>query len=77
MKPTPASTFKKHVCFLMTSLLLLCSSPFAQGTSPDGFDEPVTTDTPIDGGLALLLAAGAGYGLKRYRNGRKYAKREE
>ena len=28
-------------------------------------------DCPIDGGLSLLLAAGVGYGVKRYRNGKK------
>lgn len=28
-------------------------------------------DTPIDGGLSLLLAAGAAYGVKKYRDGRK------
>jgi hypothetical protein len=27
--------------------------------------------TPIDGGLTLLLAAGAAYGVKKYRNNRK------
>jgi hypothetical protein len=25
-------------------------------------------DTPIDGGLSLLLAAGVGYGVKKYRD---------
>lgn len=29
---------------------------------------PDPEDTPIDGGLALLLAAGALYGLHKYRN---------
>ncbi len=28
-------------------------------------------DTPIDGGLSLLLAAGAAYGVKKYRDGKK------
>lgn len=28
-------------------------------------------DCPIDGGLSFLLAAGVGYGVKRYREGRK------
>jgi len=28
-------------------------------------------DCPIDGGLSLLLAAGVGYGVKKYRDGRK------
>jgi len=25
-------------------------------------------DTPIDGGLGLLIAAGVGYGVKKYRD---------
>lgn len=33
-------------------------------------------DAPIDGGLSLLLAAGVGYGVKKYRDNRK-AKQEE
>jgi len=32
-------------------------------------------DTPIDGGLSLLLAAGAAYGVKKYRDENK--KRQE
>ena len=32
-------------------------------------------DTPIDGGLSLLLAAGAAYGVKKYRNQQR--KKEE
>ena len=30
-------------------------------------EPPPPEDTPIDGGLALLLAAGAAYGVKKYR----------
>jgi len=33
-------------------------------------------DTPIDGGLSLLLAAGVGYGVKKYRDSRKKAVEE-
>ena len=29
-------------------------------------------DCPIDGGLSLLLAAGVGYGVKKYKEGRKH-----
>lgn len=29
---------------------------------------PDPEDTPVDGGLALLLAAGVAYGVKSYRN---------
>jgi hypothetical protein len=31
-------------------------------------------DTPIDGGLGLLLAAGAAYGVKKYRDVQKLRK---
>lgn len=31
-----------------------------------GPDDP--EDTPIDGGLSLLIAAGSAYGIKKYRN---------
>ncbi len=48
-------------------ILLIClclpMPTFAQGDIPD--------DTPIDGGLSLLLAAGAAYGVKKYRDHRK------
>lgn len=42
---------------------------FAQPDAPD--------DTPIDGGLSLLLAAGAVYGVKKYRDGKKKQEGEE
>lgn len=52
----------------ITLLLLLCVAipmiTLAQGP-------PDPEDTPIDGGLSLLLAAGAAYGVKKYRDGRK------
>jgi len=34
-------------------------------------------DAPIDGGLSLLLAAGVGYGVKKYRDGQKLKNNEE
>jgi hypothetical protein len=33
-------------------------------------------DCPIDGGLSVLLAAGVGYGVKKYRDGRKKEKEQ-
>jgi hypothetical protein len=33
-------------------------------------------DTPIDGGLSLLLAAGSAYGIKKYRNYKAAIKNE-
>jgi len=57
---------KRDVYF--TLLLLLCIAlpmiTLAQGP-------PDPEDTPIDGGLSLLLAAGAAYGVKKYREGRR------
>lgn len=52
------------LCLLIPSLLL------AQGP-------PDPEDTPIDGGLSVLLAAGAAYGVKKYRDSRKKDKEPE
>jgi len=46
------------ICILLPVLPLL-----AQPTTP--------TSAPIDGGLSLLIAAGAGYGVKRLSEKRK------
>ena len=54
---------------LITSLVLIIVTLlpfFAMAQDPGG-----GPDVPIDGGLSLLLAAGAAYGVKRYRNGKK------
>ena len=59
---------------LVTTLLILCvmlclpSLLQAQGMPGDPGGDP---DVPIDGGLSLLLAAGAGYGLKKVNDMRK------
>ena len=42
---------------------------YAQPGPPD--------DAPIDGGLSILLAAGAAYGVKKYRNSRKKQQEED
>ena len=34
-------------------------------------------DVPIDGGLSLLVAAGAAYGVKKYRDGKKKVEEEK
>jgi len=44
--------------------------PFALKAQGPGFGGD-TQDTPIDGGISLLIAAGAGYGLKKIRDVRK------
>ena len=49
-----------YVIFFM-ALMLPCLL-MAQGAPPD---DPNDTFVPIDGGIALLLAAGVGYGAKK------------
>ena len=58
-------------------ILLIASMPVMAQEEELGVEGPTLGDVPIDGGLSLLLAAGAAYGgrrLHRKRNGRKQAK---
>ena len=45
-------------------LLSICLSPFLEMVQDPGGGP----DVPINGGLSLLLAAGVGNGVKKYRN---------
>ncbi len=58
----------KKKSLISSIILALCLAlPFlalAQGA-------PDPNDVPIDGGLSVLLAAGVGYGVKKYRDGRR------
>jgi hypothetical protein len=63
---------KKRNLYIMLFMLICIALPmitFAQIVDPE--------DTPIDGGLTLLLAAGAAYGVKKYRDGRRKAEEQE
>jgi hypothetical protein len=63
--------FFKKVFSLFIVLFLSFTSVIAQG---DGGDDPDIPDIPLDGGLSILLVAGAAYGGKKitdYRNSRK------
>ncbi len=62
---------KMFPVLLMISLLILPSLVFAQ----PGFGDDVP-DVPIDGGLSVLLAAGAAYGVKKVRDRKKVEKSE-
>ena len=56
----------------MLTGLFVCLLPMislAQAVLPED-----TLDTPIDGGVSLLIAAGVGYGIKKVRDERKKAK---
>ena len=60
------------VCLLAGSLTpALAQAPNSGGPAPDPPVAP--TETPIDGGASLLLAAGAAYGLKRLRKNKRTA----
>ncbi len=54
-------------------ILFICLPVFlhAQGTSSDPGCDPGDPGCPIDGGLIFLLAAGAGYGVKKIKDSRK------
>ena len=56
-------------------LIMICCISLPLITFAQGPPDP--EDTPIDGGLGLLLAAGVGYGIKKYRDGRKKHAAEE
>ena len=68
---------KKYFKFLvLISIFLASSTIFAQRPCPPGQRPnpggnppciPVGPPTPIDGGLVILLAAGAAYGIKKLR----------
>lgn len=58
---------KKRKIYI-TLLVLLCMA-IPMVTLAQGPPDP--EDTPIDGGLSLLVAAGAAYGIKKYRDARK------
>ena len=59
---------KKNIKIAFVLILICCMvlplAMYAQGP-------PDPEDVPIDGGLSLLLAAGAAYGVKKYRDGKK------
>ncbi len=53
-------------CLFMVFFALLPSLCMAQLGDPDG--DP---DGPIDGGVSILIAAGIGYGIKKYKDAGK------
>jgi hypothetical protein len=66
---------KRHTetCFKVLLMLLLTALAMTQASAqPDdtALFEPVT-DTPINTGIALMAAAGIGYGLKKLKSHKK------
>jgi hypothetical protein len=65
----------KNKFYLLSSILVIAITAlpfFAMAQDPGGGPE-----VPIDGGLSLLLAAGAAYGVKKYRDVKKAKRNEE
>ena len=61
---------------LTISLLFLSLLSFAQSFSGPPSFTPDVLDNPIDGGLGILLGAGAAFGAKKLRDKRR-AKRDQ
>lgn len=57
----------KAILLVVTIICFACTPSFAQGP---GFDDDVD-DVPVDGGVSLLVAAGVGYGVKKWKDARK------
>ena len=56
-------------------LIIICCISIPLITLAQGPPDP--EDVPIDGGLAILLAAGVGYGVKKYRDKKHAAEEKE
>ncbi len=56
-----------YIILIMASSLIIPGVALSQPPPPP--ELPV--DTPIDGGVSLLIAAGVGYGIKKVRDSRK------
>ena len=56
-------------------LIMICCISLPLITFAQGPPDP--EDTPIDGGLTVLLAAGVAYGAKKYRDHKKKQQEDE
>ena len=57
---------------LIAILTTVVTTTTVQAQGPDTFDEPSPAqDAPIDGGVSLLLAGTAAYGIKKLRQHKK------
>ena len=58
------------LAYIVTVIGILIIAPTTNIFSQDPFDEGVA-DVPLDGGLSIALAAGAGYLVKRRHDAKK------
>lgn len=57
--------FRHHVGLLVLQIMIPCSLAIGQPGGTGDLDSDPDAAVPIDGGLSLLLAAGAAYGGRR------------
>ena len=67
------SLLLKHLLPVLALVITSSAIALAQPTNGGPGPDPVPTDTPIDGGVSLLLAGGVAYGIKHLRARRKKA----
>ena len=61
-------------CFVLAFMLMIAVTVHAGGAelpTPDENPDAPIEETPIDGGISLLVAAGVGYGAKKIHDARK------
>ena len=68
-KRTTNTSLQIGKIMLIASIGLMMSiGAYAQAGDPGNPNGEVDTDTPIDGGVSLLVAAGVAYGAKQWRD---------
>jgi len=63
--------YQQAIRSFVLALMVVMLAIGAQAQSPDPCDDADSADVPLDGGLSLLVAAGAGYGVKKYRDSKQ------
>ena len=64
----------KYISTLIIIIAFSCLPSLSQAQRGPGGDPDANTEIPFDGGLTLVLAAGAGYAIKKARDKRKREK---
>lgn len=72
-----AKIFLIFIATLAIQVAVSAQDPDPNDPPPNAGPDPGNDPVPVDGGLTLLLAAGAAYGVKKYRDGRKIRDGEE
>ncbi len=67
----------KHILRAAATMILFCLPFLSHAQIDPGCDPADPTCVPLDGGLAFLIAAGVGYGVKKVRDRRRETSGEE